>query len=109
MPYALPLTDLISQQSRPRITHRTLSAKLGDGYSQEVPDGINTKETVWDLVFPNLTTEEADELLGVLDAVGGWDYLTWNSKKYKIVEGRYELSYPSGVHVTVSFALREIP
>lgn len=109
MPQALPHTDLISQQSSSSVKHRTLSAKFGDGYSQEVPDGINTKETAWDLVYENLTADERDDVTNALDAVGGWDHLTWQSKKWKVVDGTYQMSFSSGIHTTLSFSLREVP
>lgn len=34
-----------------KITYRVLESKFGDGYSQVIPDGMNTKTQTWPLVF----------------------------------------------------------
>lgn len=77
MPTALPLTSAISQGFTRRRKNRTLHAQFGDGYSQDAPDGINAQHDEVSITYENLTLAERNTVWGVLDAVGGWDIVTF--------------------------------
>ena len=49
-------------------THRTLTAKFGDGYEQRVLDGINTKEDSFNLSFNNRTAEDINLIVAFFDS-----------------------------------------
>ena len=48
-------------------THRTLTAKFGDGYEQRVLDGINTKNDSFNLSFNNRTSEDINLIAAFFD------------------------------------------
>lgn len=51
---------------RPQVTEevRTKKAVFGDGYEQEVPDGLNTLKDTWAVEFKQRTTAERDTIIG---------------------------------------------
>lgn len=111
MPQALPLTNMISQESTRTRRYKTKKAEFGNGYAQTAPDGINNAKDSWNVVYPNLTSAERTTLLAALDAVQSWDYLTWtapgdgSSKKWKLAEGWSEST--NGSHYTITFTLEQ--
>ena len=113
MPTALPLSGMVSQGATRKRRNRVLTAKFGDGYSQEAPDGTNALYDEWSLRFENLTTSERATLWAALDAVGSWDYLTWTppgdtSKKWKVTADGVTENPVSGDMYSVSFTLRQV-
>lgn len=57
------------------LAERMLSAQFGDGYSQDVPDGINFALRSWPLVFSG-PAERANEIEAFLnDHLGGATFL----------------------------------
>lgn len=77
MPQAMPLTQYISENSTKSIMHRTLTNQYGDGYSQRAADGLNSNVDQWDVYWIPVTSADRTTIVTALDAVGGWDYLTW--------------------------------
>lgn len=65
---------------------RVLSAKFGDGYSQDVIDGINTDEFATDVTWTALYTTEMITIINFLDGLGG--------------AGRFIFTPPNGVPMT---------
>jgi phage-related protein len=113
MSMALPLTNYISQGATRKRTNRVLSARFGDGYSQEAPDGTNYKYDEWSLSFENLTTTDRATMWAALDAVGGWDYFTWTppggvAAKWKVTSDGVQERPVSGDMYSLSFTLRQI-
>jgi phage-related protein len=114
MPQPLPYPDLISQQSTRRRNNRTISARFGDGYSQERPDGINSQWDEWAVTYLPLNDTERTQVWETLDAVGGWDHLTWQppgsstSKKWKVTQDGVTESSTGGGLYTLSFTLRQV-
>jgi phage-related protein len=48
-------------------THRTLTAKFGDGYEQRVLDGINTKDDSFSISFNNRAAEDINLIAAFFD------------------------------------------
>ena len=101
MPQALPLTSLLSTNSGKQTSFKTIKAQFGDGYSQRAADGLNSKVDSWSLSWPNLSSTDKETIITALDAVGGWDYLTWtpfgeSTEKKFIVKDGYSISYVEG-------------
>ena len=75
----------IKAQPSGKVNFRTLVAQFGDGYSQAVGDGINTRVQSWSIsVMGNLNPDacEADKgdyeaVKAFLDARGGWQSFLW--------------------------------
>jgi len=113
MPQAMRLVTRVSQGSSRKRVNRVLKALFGDGYSQEAPDGTNSKYDEWAIAFENLDSSERVTVLAALDAVGGSDYITWTaqgdgtSKKWKVKDG-YTETWVSGTHSTIEFEIRQI-
>jgi phage-related protein len=59
--------------TKPRLN----SASYGDGYSQDVPDGINSVVRSWSLSFKTRTADEALQMQDFLDARAGAQAFFW--------------------------------
>jgi len=49
-------------------SHRTLTAKFGDGYEQRVLDGINTKDDSFSISFNNRSAEDINLIAAFFDS-----------------------------------------
>lgn len=58
------------------IKFAVLTAKFGDGYSQEVQNGLNSKSSSWPLSFW-VRSSEAIEIMGFLDRHAGAKSFLW--------------------------------
>jgi phage-related protein len=112
MPTSLPLTTKISQDSSRKRTYRSLSAKFGNGYGQDAPDGINDVVDTWNVTYELLSQSDRDTLVSVLDTVKSWDYLTWTApgdaseKKWKVTKDGWS-EHTTGLYYTISFTLEQ--
>jgi phage-related protein len=70
------------------IRHRVRKVPFGDGYTQRIPDGLNTKEQRWPLTF-NRDYLEIDAIESFLDAHGGHTPFLWTPPGPSAVEGYY--------------------
>lgn len=77
MPQALPLPDKIAAGSSKRTELKVIAAQFGDGYSQRAATGLNAQVDMWDVSWIPVNATDRDTIIAALDAVGGWDYLTW--------------------------------
>ena len=111
MPANLPLTTMISQDSTFTYKNRVLESRLGDGYVQRVVDGTNSTRAEAEIVYSNLTTAEYTTLINVLNAVGSWDRLVYQSpldaapKNWVVSPEGVQVRAKSGDHYDVSFLL----
>ena len=53
------------------------SARMGDGYEQNTPTGINFAPETWELQFKCRSANVADAILGFLKAQGGYQKFQW--------------------------------
>lgn len=51
-----------------KVTFRTRSAQFGDGYKQEVADGLNNKVQAWTVTITDVYADELAPVLAFLDA-----------------------------------------
>lgn len=63
---------------------RLLSASFGDGYGQELPDGINHDRQQWTVSFVRPVAEIA-ALESFLAARGGWDPFYWINPRGELI------------------------
>lgn len=110
---AIPLQNMISQESNFTKGFRRREMRLGDGFSSRVQDGLNS--TMWQstLVYPNLTTTEYTTLRTFIDGIGSWgtfDYTppgSSTSVKWSINPDGMQVTPVSGDHYTVTIACRQ--
>lgn len=81
-----------------KVTLRTLSASMGDGYIQEAADGINTRSDSWDLTFRGKESK-ITPIRAFIDAQLGYKSFLWTppsgtQKKYRASE--YTLTETDG-------------
>lgn len=92
---------------------RTLEAKFGDGYSQRVPDGINTNLAKWSLQFRNISLTTSDEIIAFLDARKGTEAFTWTppgkSQSVSVICKEYTESYIAPVARTIQAKFEQVP
>jgi len=99
----LPLTTKVSQQSDCTTTYKTISAKYGDGYSEDRPDGVNAKQNVIDILYVNLSPSDLATVYTFFDSVGGWDYVTWiNVLIGDVSATKYKLDMTKGIKVSAT-------
>lgn len=60
-----------------KVTPRLLQAQFGDGYSQRIPDGINSMIRTWSLSFNNRDSTEIDSIESFLRATKGSLSFDW--------------------------------
>ncbi|PJK29965.1 phage tail protein [Minwuia thermotolerans] len=100
----LPLPGLASEVSEEAAV---VPAPFGDGYDQDVSEGVNNLRLAWRLVWPKLTTADRDALVGFLRARRGvepflwtqpgdaaplkWTCRSWNPGK-RLRNGRYDVT-----------------
>lgn len=66
-----------SRSSSVDVAPRVQETRFGDGYVQAVPDGINTMQEQWDLVFDQVDDAIATQIDDFLRARGGWETFDW--------------------------------
>ena len=99
MPQSFPLKNKVSVGVNRQVAFKTLSAQFGDGYEQRAPNGINNRVETISIKWEALTKADFTTVVTALDAVGGWDYLTFTphgestEKRYKLKDGAYSTSY----------------
>ena len=115
MPQALPLTSQLSTNSSKQASFKTIKAQFGDGYSQRSADGLNSKVDTWSITWEHLSSADKDTVITALDAIGGWDYLTWtpfgesSEKKFILKDGGYSVSHvEGGTWFTISTSLVQV-
>lgn len=92
------------------VSHRTWKARFGDGYEQAAGNGINPKQSVWDLTFDGTASEMA-EVTDFLDARGEWERFQWTDplgNEAVFRAGPYAVTPHGGDHVTVSVQFRQV-
>jgi len=98
---ALPLADAIHLNAGQGVKHRTRVTQFGDGYSQRVADGINSRVERWNITWPALTAADLQTVTATLDSVGAHGVLTWTpptaatEKKYTLTPDGYSVE-PQG-------------
>lgn len=60
-----------------QLAPRVKMAKLGDGYTQSAPDGLNYKLYTWSLTWENLTEAEKNTIEAFLEARNGYETFLW--------------------------------
>ncbi len=79
-------TPVPSQSSSVTSKFRTVTAKFGDGYRQDAPDGINDRTDVWDLRFEHLQATQRDIVKNFFDTVKTSTSFTWQAPGDSVVK-----------------------
>ena len=66
-----------SRQSSVDESPRVQETRFGDGYVQSAPDGINTLEQRWDLLFEGVDDAVANDIVAFLRVRGGAEVFDW--------------------------------
>jgi phage-related protein len=116
MPQQLPLYTELDASTAFSSTYRTLVTSYSDGYSARMPDGINNKVWSASIVYSNKSSTQVTTVLNALDAIGGWDYFTYdpvdrtgqsNPLKWRVKDG-YKLVYTEAGYANVTFEMEQI-
>lgn len=109
----LPSTPLPSPSSSDTTEYKTLSVVFGNGYQQDLPDGINDEIVTWNLVYENINKTDYDTLVSVLKAAKSWDTISWVDpngvlRLYKMTPKGYSKSQVANLF-TLRFELKSVP
>ena len=108
----LPEYPRPSQSSTREVEFRTLSVQFGNGYQQDMPDGINDTVITWNLVYENIPKSQRDAIVEVLDAARSWDTIRWTDPDGQLINYKIRGSYKEArkaLVYTLSFQLRSLP
>lgn len=108
----LPEYPRPSQSSTREVEFRTLSVQFGNGYQQDIPDGINDMVITWNLVYENVPKTQRDAIVAVLDAARSWDVIRWTDPDGQLINYKMRGSYKESRKAlawTISFQLRNLP
>lgn len=72
-----PFPELVHASSTKTVRHRTLIQQFGDGYSQRIPDGFNSRVESWSIEWIALPLSKYQTLTDALDAAGSVTPLLW--------------------------------
>lgn len=56
---------------------RIIEVKMGDGYAQRSPDGLNFMPDAWDMRFTGVYPAAGDEIVSFFETHGGWIAFQW--------------------------------
>ena len=98
--------------------HRVLTAQFGDGYSQRVRDGINTKIESFTISFNNRSAEEINLIAAYLDSKAGLHFVlnitdtftsgSLSDSAIKVVCQDYSTSYTHTVNHSLTTTFRRV-
>lgn len=109
----LPSFPLPSTSSTRKVEYRTITSIFGNGYQQDMPDGINDEIVVWNLSYENINKQERDLIINVLKKAKAWDLIAWVDtdnilRVYKMTPEGYSESRQAAVY-SLSFTLKSMP
>lgn len=89
---SFPTIDSVTSKSlpgpskfTPTLLYKIKESKLGDGYTQGVPDGINFKSISWQLSWDPLWSSELQTIKSFLDSRGGYQTFLWTNPEDSLV------------------------
>src|SRR3954470_14706396 len=109
---ALPLQANISQQTTFTKGYRSIQMRLGDGYSQHAPDGLNPVEWRGNIVYDNMNSTDFATLITFLDTIGSWGTFDYqppgasSTSKFSVDPAGPSISISAGNIYSVQFACR---
>ena len=71
----------IPQDAQREIKPALFTAKFGDGYEQNTPQGLNFKPEKWTLQFRFQSRADGDAMQDFLDSYGAYQAFTWRSPR----------------------------
>lgn len=105
---ALPFDTKVVRDTSEDKNYRSISAKMGEGFRQAAPDGLNAAYETWDILIGPLTLAEKTSALAAFDTVGTWGKITWTPVDTGVA-GTYQLKDKTGIKVgrigTTSYSL----
>lgn len=113
MAQTLPSTFIPSKDSSKSVEHRVLSLQFGNGYQQDVVDGINNKYEMWNVSFQLLTLADKNSIVAILNAAGAWDVINWTAPggtalKYKMDKSGYTETNLGADRFNLTFKLKQV-
>lgn len=92
---------------------RVLTADFGDGYSQSVPDGLNTHIESWDLTFEHYPASDINTITTFLDARLGSQSFYWTppdelTPKLWKQDGSYSVAFNGPSTRTLNVTLKRV-
>lgn len=97
-------TWVVDTQAQPTIGYTVRTAQFGDGYAQDVGEGINNKTESWEVTFTGSDTDVL-AIMDFMDALAGYKAFFWTNPLGKI--GLYKCKNPQPTEVggdTFTFA-----
>lgn len=93
------------------VTPALLTAKFGDGYSQDTPDGINNQMEVWGLTFTKFP-DVADDIINFLKRQAGAKRFWWTPPRYPeplkwVTSGKFGKVETNAGYVTVTVTFEQ--
>jgi phage-related protein len=71
-----------------QVEPKVVTVRMGDGYAQRSPDGLNNMPDNWDMRFTAVYPVAGDEIVAFFKAHGGWIAFQWTPPR-STVPGLY--------------------
>lgn len=98
----------ISSSSKPRV----VSAQFGDGYSQRVPDGLNSVVKEWDLSFNSNPVNKANSIVKFFEDRKGSEPFLWTppgeTTQYLVICQEWNMVYQTHLSRTVTAKFKQV-
>ena len=110
---ALPLQSSIAQTSTFTKVYRKREMRLGDGYSQRVPDGLNSTYWTCKIDYSPLLAADYATLVSFLDGIGSWGTFDYtppgapSSCKFSVDQQSVTITVLAGGNAQLSFTGRQ--
>lgn len=70
-----------SSGTQVQVEPRVISTQMGDGYSQRLPDGINTMADKWDMRFSEVSAAAGDLIIAFFEQHLGCVAFSWTAPR----------------------------
>lgn len=91
---------------------KVLVYQFGDGYSQRIPDGLNSIRYDYSLTFNNRSIPEANAIIQFFEGTFGAEYFLWTppqeTTQIKVIASDWSNTYESAISRTVSVNFTQV-
>lgn len=103
----------IAQSSKKSVSRDVISVKLGNGYEQRIPNGINYVRDKWTVNWEGLNSADFSLVTSFLNSVSDGSTILWTTpldsvQKKFVLDGDYTIDSTSGGTYNVSCNLVQV-
>lgn len=105
-------TYIPSYSSSVDVQPRTISAAFGDGYEQNIADGINNSPEIWNLTFSNIDLTTSANIVSFFKtnntATTSFDWTTPDGNAYKFLCKSWKRNFDTPMTATITAIFQQV-